>query len=141
MLHAISWSAFGKAIFLLSLVYYAAIALLYFRKEIAKALPKNKRLTLLFSLAVALPAISGAQTADGNNGINQANTLVRSYFQTGTQLMYAIAALVALIGAVRVFRLWNDDHRGEAGKAAAAWFGSCIFLVIVATVIQSFFGI
>ncbi|HCY42738.1 MAG TPA: carbamoyl phosphate synthetase, partial [Prolixibacteraceae bacterium] len=27
------------------------------------------------------------------------------------------------------------------GKVAAAWFGSCVFLVIVATVIQSFFGV
>jgi Domain of unknown function (DUF4134) len=141
MLHAISWSAFGKTIFLLSLVYYAAIAVLCFRKEIAKFLPKNKPLILLLSLAIALPALGIAQTADGNNGINQANTLVRSYFQAGTQLMYAIGALVGLIGAVRVFRLWNSEQHGEAQRAAVAWFGSCIFLVIVATVIQSFFGI
>ena len=77
---------------------------------------------------------------DGNAGINQANQMVRSYFATGTNLMYAIGAIVGLIGAVKVYQKWNSgDH--DTGKVAAAWFGSCVFLVIVATVIRSFFGV
>jgi hypothetical protein len=77
---------------------------------------------------------------DGNAGINQANQMVRSYFSTGTNLMYAIGAIVGLIGAVRVYQKWNGgDH--ETGKVAAAWFGSCVFLVVVATVLRSFFGL
>jgi hypothetical protein len=81
-----------------------------------------------------------AQTADGNAGINQATTLVNGYFSAGTNLMYAVGAILGLIGAVKVYQKWNHgDH--DTGKVAAAWFGSCIFLVIVATVIKSFFGI
>ena len=77
---------------------------------------------------------------DGNAGINQANTTVRSYFDSGTNLMYAIGAILGLIGAVKVYQKWNHgDH--DTGKIAAAWFGSCIFLVIVATVLKSFFGL
>lgn len=77
---------------------------------------------------------------DGNAGINEANTQVRSYFASGTNLMYAIGAIVGLIGAVKVYNKWNaGDH--DTGKVAAAWFGSCVFLVIVATVIKSFFGV
>jgi hypothetical protein len=77
---------------------------------------------------------------DGNAGINEANTKVRSYFQSGTNLMYAVGAIVGLIGAVKVFQKWNSgDH--DTGKVAAAWFGSCVFLVVVATVIKSFFGV
>jgi len=35
---------------------------------------------------------------------------------------------------------WNHgDH--DTGKVAAAWFGSCVFLVVVATVLKSFFGL
>jgi hypothetical protein len=94
---------------------------------------------LFAGLLLSQAAIS--QTADGNNGINQANTLVRGYFDTGTQLMYAVGAIVGLIGAVRVFHLWNTGHREDVNKAAAGWFGSCIFLVVVATVIKSFFGL
>jgi hypothetical protein len=77
---------------------------------------------------------------DGNAGIQDANTKVRSYFTSGTQLMYAVGAIVGLIGAVKVFQKWNaGDH--DTGKVAAAWFGSCVFLVVVVTVIKAFFGI
>jgi len=93
---------------------------------------------LIISLMASQAAF--AQTADGNNGISQANTLVRSYFDAATQLMYAVGAILALIGAVRVYQLWGSTH-GEAQRAAAGWFGSCIFLVLVSTVIRSFFGL
>jgi len=77
---------------------------------------------------------------DGNAGINEANTKVRSYFAAGVNLLYAVGAIVGLIGAVKVYQKWNSgDH--DTGKVAAAWFGSCVFLVIVATVIRSFFGV
>jgi hypothetical protein len=83
---------------------------------------------------------AGAAAQDGNAGINEANTKVRGYFSAGTNLMYAVGAIVGLIGAVKVFQKWNaGDH--DTGKVAAAWFGSCVFLVVVATVIRSFFGV
>ncbi len=81
-----------------------------------------------------------ANGQDGNAGIQDANNKVRSYFTSGTQLMYAVGAIVGLIGAVKVFQKWNaGDH--DTGKVAAAWFGSCVFLVVVVTVIKAFFGI
>src|SRR5438445_9568136 len=88
---------------------------------------------LVLAITIIGYQVSAAQTADGNNGINQANTMVRSYFDAGTQLMYAVGAILALIGAIRVYQLWGS-HNGEAGKAAAGWFGSCVFLVVVSTV-------
>jgi hypothetical protein len=101
---------------------------------------------LLFDLskaAIFAATMAGSaygQTADGNAGINQANTFVRGYFDSGVNLVYAVGALIGLIGAVKVYQKWNHgDH--DTGKVAAAWFGSCIFLVIVATVLKSFFGL
>jgi hypothetical protein len=94
-----------------------------------------------FYLTLSIAAVTLiAKAQDGNTGINEANTKVRSYFDSGTNLMYAVGAIVGLIGAVKVYQKWNSgDH--DTGKVAAAWFGSCVFLVIVATVIKSFFGI
>jgi hypothetical protein len=77
---------------------------------------------------------------DGNAGINQATSQVKSYFDTGTNLMYAIGAIVGLVGAIKVFKKWNDGEH-DTGKVASSWFGSCIFLVVVATVLKSFFGV
>ena len=93
---------------------------------------------LLVILLLACQVVAMAQ--DGNAGINEANTKVRSYFASGTNLMYAVGAILGLIGAVKVYQKWNSgDH--DTGKVAAAWFGSCVFLVVVATVIRSFFGV
>lgn len=81
-----------------------------------------------------------AMAQDGLAGINEANEKVRSYFDSGTKLMYAVGAILGLIGAVKVFQKWNNGDP-DTGKVAAAWFGSCVFLVLVATVIKSFFSI
>src|ERR1700744_4744764 len=81
-----------------------------------------------------------AQTADGNAGITQATQMITGYFAGLSTLMYAIGPVVGLVGAIRVYIKWNHgDH--DTGKIAFAWFGSCIFLVVVATVIKSFFGL
>lgn len=101
----------------------------------------NHKRVIMICAALALLAIQyGAFAQDGIQGINEANTKVRSYFAAGTNLMYAVGALLGLIGAVKVYQKWNAGDQ-DTGKVAAAWFGSCIFLVVVATVIQSFFGV
>ena len=91
---------------------------------------------LIYSFTMVIEATA----QDGNAGINEATMRVRSYFATGTNLMYAIGALLGLVGAVKVYQKWNSGDP-DTGKVAAAWFGSCIFLVIVATVLRSFFDV
>ena len=99
---------------------------------------KAKALGVAITAYVLTYAVAYAQ--DGNAGINEATARVRSYFDTGTQLMYAIGAVLGLVGAVKVYQKWNGGDP-DTGKVAASWFGSCVFLVIVATVLRSFFGI
>ncbi len=78
--------------------------------------------------------------AQGNEGITEATDLVNSFFASGVNLMYAIGAVVGLIGAIKVFNKWNSGEP-DTGKVAAAWFGSCVFLVVVAAVLSSFFAV
>ena len=138
MLRQISWGSFLSTMSGTVALYYLSIGMVFFRKQMVAWVKKKLSITVLLA---ALVCRVNAQTADGNNGISEANTLIRSYFTTGTQLMYAIGALVGLVGAIRVFVLWNSGHREEMNRAAAAWFGSCVFLVVVALIIQSFFGL
>lgn len=106
-----------------------------------KAKGVTRKRVIMICAALALLVIDHRVFAqDGIQGINEANTKVRSYFSAGTNLMYAVGALLGLIGAVKVYQKWNSGDQ-DTGKVAAAWFGSCIFLVVVATVIQSFFGL
>ncbi|MET3029164.1 DUF4134 domain-containing protein [Flavobacterium sp. UW10123] len=98
----------------------------------------NKVLVGTILLVILINGNGYAQ--DGVAGINEANQKVRSYFDAGTELMYAVGAILGLIGAVKVYQKWNAGDP-DTGKVAAAWFGSCVFLVVVATVIKSFFGV
>jgi Domain of unknown function (DUF4134) len=139
MLHAISWIQFIKWILFFSLFYYSVVILLFFPKEVINLLRRRKKTALL---VVGLTGCFLVQAQDGNQGIIQANSMVREYFNTGTQLLYGVGGVIALIGAIRVYKTWNEDEgHGHAYKAAAGWFGSCIFLVLVTSVIRSFFGL
>lgn len=108
------------------------------KKTIQFLMKKGKALGV--ALLVYLLSVTLSQAQDGNAGINEATMRIRSYFTTGTSLMYAIGAVLGLVGAVKVYQKWNSGDP-DTGKVAAAWFGSCVFLVIVATVLQSFFGV
>ncbi|MFZ6013021.1 MAG: DUF4134 domain-containing protein [Bacteroidota bacterium] len=111
-------------------------------KSMKRAIQFTIRKGKAFGLALGVYLITYvlAEAQDGNAGINEATMRVRSYFTTGTNLMYAIGAVLGLVGAVKVYQKWNSGDP-DTGKVAAAWFGSCVFLVIVATVLRSFFGI
>lgn len=100
----------------------------------------NKRSLQVFLTAMLMTMMNKLIAQDGVAGIQEANTKVRSYFASGTNLMYAVGAIVGLIGAIKVYNKWNSGDP-DTGKVAAAWFGSCVFLVIVATVLKSFFGV
>ncbi len=104
---------------------------------------QRKRNLLVVAMALVASCVTlgtEAQTGDGNAVINQATTMVKGYFDSGANLMYAIGAIVGLVGAIKVYQKWSNGHP-DTGSTAAAWFGSCVFLVIVATVLKSFFGI
>lgn len=100
---------------------------------------KRAKLCALIIIAVSI-IINKAIAQDGNAGIMAANDQVRSYFDNGSKLMYAIGAILGLIGAVKVYTKWNAGDP-DTSKVAAAWFGSCVFLVVIVTMIRSFFGI
>ena len=84
--------------------------------------------------------VAAAASAQGNGmaGITEATNMVSSYFEPLTRLIYAIGAVVGLIGGVRVYSKLSSGAP-DVSKTAAAWFGACIFLVVAATVLRSFF--
>ena len=71
-------------------------------------------------------------------GINEATKMVTSYFDPATKLIYAIGAVVGLIGGVKVYNKFSSGDP-DTSKTAASWFGACIFLIVAATILRSFF--
>ncbi len=108
------------------------------RKHLNQTFGLCLRLGLTVALVITATYVTYAQ--GGTAGIQAADTEIRRYFGVGTQLMYGVGAILGLIGAVKVYSKWNQGDQ-DTSKVAASWFGSCIFLVVVATVIKGFFGV
>ena len=87
----------------------------------------NKKLVACAALIAAATTTAMAQ-GNGLAGINE----------PGTKLIYAIGAVVGLIGGVKVYGKFSSGDP-DTSKTAASWFGACIFLIVAATILRSFF--
>ena len=97
----------------------------------------SKKIILSAGLLIAAASSAFAQD-NGLAGINEATSMVTSYFAPGTKLIYAIGAVVGLIGGVKVYGKFSSGDP-DTSKTAASWFGACIFLIVAATILRSFF--
>ncbi len=96
----------------------------------------KKKITMLFLLTAT--AIGAYAQGNGIAGINEATKMVTSYFDPGTKLIYAVGAVVGLIGGIKVYNKFSSGDP-DTSKTAASWFGACIFLIVAATILRSFF--
>lgn len=94
-------------------------------------------LNTLILLSASLNNIS-AQAAKGIGALNEANNALKSYLDPVINIFYAICAIIAIIGAVKVFSKWSGGDP-DTTKFAATWFGSLVFAVIAVTAIKAFF--
>jgi len=93
---------------------------------------------VLLTGALFLSAFGLFAQGNGSAGIDEATQMVPSYFDPATKLIYAIGAMVGLIGGVKVYNKFSSGDP-DTSKTAASWFGACIFLIVAATILRSFF--
>ena len=105
-------------------------------RHFSKIIMTKKRIFL--SVAFTLAAIGAFAQGNGSAGITEATSMVTSYFDPATKLIYAIGAVVGLIGGVKVYSKFSSGDP-DTSKTAASWFGACIFLIVSATILRSFF--
>ena len=99
---------------------------------------KKQRKKVLLAAVTMLSGIGAFAQGNGTAVINEATQMVTSYFDPATQLIYAIGAVVGLIGGVKVYNKFSSGDP-DTSKTAASWFGACIFLIVAATILRSFF--
>ena len=61
-----------------------------------------------------------------------------SYCYPRRKHIYAIGSGVALIGGIKIYGMFSAGDP-DTSKTAASWFGACIFLIVSATILRSFF--
>ena len=59
-------------------------------------------------------------------------------FRSRTKLCYAIGAVLGLVGGIKTYGKFSSGDP-DTSKTAASWFFACIFLIVAATILRSFF--
>ncbi|ERJ86635.1 protein of unknown function [Porphyromonas circumdentaria] len=63
----------------------------------------NRKKIALMLLLIATATAGAYAQGNGMAGINEATKMVTSYFDPGTKLIYAVGAVVGLIGGIKVY--------------------------------------
>ena len=87
---------------------------------------EKQRKKVVLATMTMLSGFNVLAQGDGSAGITEATQMVTSYFDPATQLIYAIGAVVGLIGGVKVYGKFSSGDP-DTSKTAASWFGACIF--------------
>ena len=87
-------------------------------------------------LAAVAAASAAMGQGNGSAGITEATQMVTSY--PGTKLAYAVGAVIGLVGGIKVYQKFSSGDP-DTSKTASSWFGACIFLIVAATILRSFF--
>lgn len=96
---------------------------------------KKIYLSAILTIAAVMNALA---QGDGSAGISKATNMITGYFDPATKLIYAIGAVVGLIGGIKVYGKFSSGDP-DTSKTAASWFGACVFLIVAATILRSFF--
>jgi hypothetical protein len=82
----------------------------------------------------------GAGYEAGKNAISQASEQIAQYVPIATKLCYAIAGVVAIVGAISVYVKMNNEEQ-DVKKSIMMIIGACVFLIAAAQALPLFFGI
>ena len=96
--------------------------------------PRTYMLPLCFCCcAVALAAEGG-----GVSAVEGVATEISQYVPAARKVIYAIAGVVAIVGAISVYVKMNNEEQ-DVKKSIMMIVGACIFLVAAATALPKFF--
>ena len=114
-------------------------------KSFGKAVCSSQRLkTMALMLAIGTTATfaqnaAGDYTA-GTTALSEVTTQIAKYIPYVVKLVYAIAGVVAVVGAISVYIKMNNEEQ-DVKKSIMMIVGACIFLVAAAQALPLFFGV
>ena len=85
-------------------------------------------------------AFAQADTNMGTSALAEVTTKVAAYIPYVQNLIYAIAGVVAVIGAIQVYMKMNNGDQ-DVSKSIMMLVGACLFLVAAAVALPKFFGV
>lgn len=114
-------------------------------KNLTKRIFNAKRIGTLAMLLFCGVAATYAQNAAGDytagtNALTTVTEEIVKYVPVMVKLCYAIAGVVAIIGAISVYIAMNNEEQ-DVKKKIMMVVGACLFLIAAAQALPLFFGI
>ncbi|MBQ2527938.1 MAG: DUF4134 domain-containing protein [Spirochaetales bacterium] len=111
----------------------------------ARKVVTSRRFAMVMVMALCGTAVMLAQNSAGDysagtSAIGTVSTEIAKYVPYVTKLCYAIAGVVAVVGAISVYIAMNNEEQ-DVKKKIMMIVGACIFLIAAAQALPMFFGI
>ena len=95
---------------------------------------------LLMCVGVVMAQNSAGDYSAGTTALGTVTTEIAKYVPVAVKLCYAIAGVVAVVGAISVYIKMNNEEQ-DVKKSIMMLVGACIFLIAAAQALPLFFGI
>lgn len=95
---------------------------------------------MVLSGTVAMAQNSAGDYTAGTNALSTVAEEIAKYVPIMVKLCYAIAGVVAIVGAISVYIAMNNEEQ-DVKKKIMMVVGACIFLIAAAQALPLFFGI
>ena len=96
-------------------------------------------LLFVFTLGMFAQNTAGDYSA-GTTALGTVTTEIAKYVPVVVKLCYAIAGVVAVVGAISIYIAMNNEEN-DIKKKIIMTVGACIFLVAAAQALPLFFGV
>ena len=106
----------------------------------AKALMLTGVATILAPVAAAAQSLAGTGYEAGTSAMEEVANQIVAYVPYVVNLCYALAGVVAVVGAISVYIAMNNEEQ-DVKKKIMMVVGACIFLIAAANALPLFFGI
>ncbi len=112
----------------------------YVKKAFSAKRMKMLAMMLLFGTVVTFAQNSAGDYTAGTNALSTVTEEIAKYVPFVVKLCYAIAGVVAVVGAISVYIAMNNEEQ-DVKKKIMMVVGACIFLVAAAQALPLFFGL
>lgn len=103
--------------------------------------PRFGAMLMMLCMVSTVFAVNGAgDYTAGTTALGTVTTEIAKYVPVAVKLCYAIAGVVAVVGAISVYIKMNNEEQ-DVKKSIMMIVGACIFLIAAAQALPLFFGL
>lgn len=99
---------------------------------------KKAVVSIYFMVSSLVLAAQPGGVSSGASALQSLTSDLQEYIDPVTTVVYIVAAVIGVVGALRVYINWQAG-KDNVMQNATGWFGSALFLLIANTVLRAMF--